>query len=466
MSDVFQGPGSWMASDGKWYPPEFHPDEAYRNRFAVPVVEPELSPQPVVQMATATGPSEVGQQQQEAPEVGSVQPVQPVVVEPMQPVVVEPERPEVVLAPAPESVATTTHQLPDEAELAAADPHQIKVEQLLARQAEAEHTYQATNAVPPIAHETAEYVVEPRSTTNGMSTPYVAETAELSAAQLEAEMVAVDEQRAALAEAADAAEASPVAPTPESIGRPQESATPTTDATSPAVPTDPAPVEVAEPPAVERQTFSVAPRKSADPVPVAQERPQFTETRPASVVEPPPRQSVGRTEVELDRPPEVPKKSEFRISTAPVTAQPSMSTDLVPYVGPAYGAPSTRDRVVSATLFLSGVALIVGSFLNWTIGDVMQSGWQRGDGIITMVAGVIGSSMAGPIFVGFRHVAPKAVAITVGVVAVIVLGLVAVNSVLGPSASGVDFGLGYFITLAGAAFMILAGVTDKGEEFE
>ena len=25
MSDVTQGPGWWIASDGKWYPPELHP---------------------------------------------------------------------------------------------------------------------------------------------------------------------------------------------------------------------------------------------------------------------------------------------------------------------------------------------------------------------------------------------------------------------------------------------------------
>ena len=33
MSDVFEGPGWWMASDGKWYPPEDHPDDQYRSRF-------------------------------------------------------------------------------------------------------------------------------------------------------------------------------------------------------------------------------------------------------------------------------------------------------------------------------------------------------------------------------------------------------------------------------------------------
>ena len=26
MSDTSQGPGWWLASDGRWYPPETHPD--------------------------------------------------------------------------------------------------------------------------------------------------------------------------------------------------------------------------------------------------------------------------------------------------------------------------------------------------------------------------------------------------------------------------------------------------------
>jgi hypothetical protein len=36
MSDVSQGPGWWIASDGKWYPPEDHPD--YRPPPQVPEV--------------------------------------------------------------------------------------------------------------------------------------------------------------------------------------------------------------------------------------------------------------------------------------------------------------------------------------------------------------------------------------------------------------------------------------------
>ena len=33
MSDVFEGPGWWMASDGKWYPPHLHADASYRARW-------------------------------------------------------------------------------------------------------------------------------------------------------------------------------------------------------------------------------------------------------------------------------------------------------------------------------------------------------------------------------------------------------------------------------------------------
>ena len=43
MSDVSQGEGSWVASDGKWYPPHLHPE--YK---ATP------SESPVVQVATSS----------------------------------------------------------------------------------------------------------------------------------------------------------------------------------------------------------------------------------------------------------------------------------------------------------------------------------------------------------------------------------------------------------------------------
>jgi hypothetical protein len=34
MSDVSQGPGWWLASDGKWYPPQTFPGPAWQPRSA------------------------------------------------------------------------------------------------------------------------------------------------------------------------------------------------------------------------------------------------------------------------------------------------------------------------------------------------------------------------------------------------------------------------------------------------
>ncbi len=36
MSDISQGPGWWMASDGRWYPPESHPAAAHRSGVLPP----------------------------------------------------------------------------------------------------------------------------------------------------------------------------------------------------------------------------------------------------------------------------------------------------------------------------------------------------------------------------------------------------------------------------------------------
>src|SRR5262245_10048365 len=43
MSDSSQGPGWWQASDGKWYPPESHPDHAGQATSADPGADPSGS---------------------------------------------------------------------------------------------------------------------------------------------------------------------------------------------------------------------------------------------------------------------------------------------------------------------------------------------------------------------------------------------------------------------------------------
>jgi hypothetical protein len=44
MSDVSQGAGWWQASDGKWYPPESHPDYPASRPEPVPAANPTDRP--------------------------------------------------------------------------------------------------------------------------------------------------------------------------------------------------------------------------------------------------------------------------------------------------------------------------------------------------------------------------------------------------------------------------------------
>lgn len=47
MSDASQGPGWWQASDGKWYPPEQHPQYQPQPTPATPTTPPIPAPPPV-----------------------------------------------------------------------------------------------------------------------------------------------------------------------------------------------------------------------------------------------------------------------------------------------------------------------------------------------------------------------------------------------------------------------------------
>ncbi len=92
MSDVWQGPGWWLASDGKWYPAEAESGAVYEGEIA------QADPSAI---ETATNAAPVAPVV--APETPSVEPVvaaEPVVVEPVvaaEPVVVDPS----VVAAAP-----------------------------------------------------------------------------------------------------------------------------------------------------------------------------------------------------------------------------------------------------------------------------------------------------------------------------------------------------------------------------
>lgn len=152
--------------------------------------------------------------------------------------------------------------------------------------------------------------------------------------------------------------------------------------------------------------------------------------------------------------------SHFRFAEA----GPAMSTDLVPIPELTYPVRSVAlfDRVVAGVLFASGLALIVGTFLAWTSDPVgSTTGWARGDGLATILCGVLGSSAAGPIFVGFRHLVPKTVAIASGVVAAAVMGLVAADTLSDSSVAGTNLSMGFWLALLASFTMIAAGIADR-----
>lgn len=354
MSDVFQGPGWWMASDGKWYAPDRHPDEGYRNQFVGLTLQASEE---------ATFPS-VELRAEAQTETTST-------------------------AAFSEMVVSRSAGLEETAEISGEDlaEHLEQVEQQRQEQIE-----QQRNQV---------------------------------------------EQQKVRAQQVDMANSQPVT----------QDTPATTDTQS-------APTRVpADVPVRPEQTFSVA----APPTLASTERPIFDGAAPASVVDAPrrPASVVGRTELEVGA--SSTPASASSLSAAPVTAEPLRrpSTALVHLPAAPLAVASTRDRVLAVLIFLSGITMIVGTFLVWTTEPLLQSGWERGEGIATILGGVLGSAMAGPIFVGFRHVLPKATAIVAGFVGIMVVGLAAISD-------GAP-GIGFYAVLTASIVMVAAAVADQGD---
>ncbi len=427
MSDVFEGPGWWIASDGKWYPPEHHPDERYRARFAAPDEQPIVEP-PLPSLESVIEP------EVDVPEISVIPHITPGDTETivladldLQSPVEAQEFPTVELRPEPD-VAEKTSSFSDLAR--AGDSTEQSVLEQASPAADQTHTTQMN----------------------------IAETAELSGADLANEMTRVDEQRATMASATDTVPVDSPTIDSSTADSPAGQATAAVQtppvASQPAVDNEPLPTEPSP-------TFSVASREFTEGLP---ERPVFDDTLAPSVVEAPQRESIGHTEIEIDRPIDttIPTGGSLGAAKMGASVTPSTSTALVHVPNaPLIGIATPRDRLISTLLFIGGVTMIVGSFLNWTAGDLVQSGWERGEGIVTVLAGILGASMGGPIFVGFRHAVPKAVAIISGAVALVVLGLVAVNSVT--NTPGIDFGVGIYVVAAGAVLTLIAGIADQGE---
>ena len=338
MSDVFEGPGWWLASDGKWYAPHLHHDESYRAAHAIPEERHDTF---------SIGQSEEG------PKVGDV----------------------LSTAMPAASVVTVSDSSPTEKPSSAGTP----VSAVIARAEELRRRARSERL------QVDEEEREPEGETGG-------EAAE-----------AADEAQAELAE-------------PDS-----DTAAEVDDGGARRQPTSRARLEVG--------ATGNTPR---------------TRGMPRTL----PDQSEGQK-------PAIAMRDESRI----------VSTDLVPVPRFEPSGPypvDLYDRVVASVMFLSGVAMIVGTFMPWEVGPRMSStGWDLGDGLATVVAGVLGSAAAGPIFVGYRHVVPKTIAIVAGLVATVVVGLSGLQAISDSSAANTTVGGGFWVVAVSGVAMLMAALADR-----
>lgn len=362
MSDVFEGPGWWMASDGKWYPPERHPDNAYRTQFAA-------TPSSTQPSAPVAEPSPA---QATAPHVGSTQPSAALQVD------------------AAQSSSAQMH--------GAASP------------SPAVSSVPVPETGPPGGNDTQS--VPNRRQNNGLSEtmpPSVADTDDIASPPASAEDGWVTHEQPAT-------------------------------------------------PQIERDAVRVS---KAEPIAADDLRPAAPTRIPPSV------SSITSDnpdiEIELQRRGD-PTSAVLLGAQAVKAATPTKTTDLV-VVRPLHEDVDVplRSRLTSVLIFLSGIALIVGSFLTWVTGEVEQSGWDRGDGLATIIAGVVGAAAAGPIFVGFRHALPRAATIIAGLTGLVVAGIVVITTLDSSGETTRSVGVGVIVIAAAAAAMVLAGISDPGD---
>lgn len=147
-----------------------------------------------------------------------------------------------------------------------------------------------------------------------------------------------------------------------------------------------------------------------------------------------------------------------------VTAEPTQTTALVHVPDAAHPRNDGLDRVLSVLLFFSGLAMIAGTFMVWTTGSVDEVGWDRSDGIIVVVAGVVAATAAGPLFAGVRSMA-RGLAILAGVVAAMVVGVAALTTFSNTEETGLGIGTGLIVVLVAAIAAIITSSSIRNEPF-
>jgi len=379
MSDVFEGPGWWLASDGRWYSPDDHVDPNYRAQFAL--AAPPVVPQPNFPQVATVAPTSTNVEEETA------------------------------------TVTNLHHRM----ESVNGDATRLANE--------------STVASPLVSVAQTDETVSNPTVSDGW-TPLLDE--------------------------------SEVAPTPEVHG-PHDQTAPINGA-----PTANAPDETEhkiETPTVDaHDTESISAMPKATTINVSAQ-----EAKEALLTE-----TITHTEIEPTSDNEAPQSAPLlQVAnpsagiSAPLVADPmggETSTALVPVAGDVVGfyrEVRVRDWILAILVFSAGVALIVGTFLAWTVtGDVEVNGWERLSGILTIASGVVGSTAAGPLIVGYRHHMPRLIMAFASIVSSVVLAFLAFEVMRLPVERETTFGIGFWVVLAGAIGMSVAALSERPDSLD
>lgn len=403
MSDVFEGPGWWMASDGLWYPSAQHPDSNYRSHFASEDVKAAVTPAQVAETPLAFEQPLV---EQLGDSSGS--PVSDVTA----PLDVRVD----VTAP-----ITFPGVSVEETQKATTDGEQSGFGDLA--RASVRQPYEES---PPLEDPAA-----------------WAQTGEIRLDLVDlTDAVERESSNPEAPEVIDLREASetvsPERVSPERVSPERTSEVPPT---SRAVPPTPA-VSVGR----------------AEPLTV-EPRPSFRPSIPPSVVRAPGDRSA--VEIELGRT----DADRARIRTEPTITEPgpaSTSLELVPVEQVVYfpPGPTRMDRSLAALAFIAGASLIVGTFLPWLAGAESQAGWERPDGIVAAIAGLLGAAASGPLWIGYRRLIPLLLTVA-GIVGTVIGAIAAVRIISDGDGSISNVGAGLVIVLASSLALIFTGLASR-----
>ena len=168
-------------------------------------------------------------------------------------------------------------------------------------------------------------------------------------------------------------------------------------------------------------------------------------------------QVAGRTKLEIDgsaarrgaTPP-------LRIADFPVktTALVHVPTADEPRVDPI-------DRLLAVILFLGGIAMVLGAFMAWTTGPAVETGLERPDGVIVVIAGAVAAAAAGPMFAGLWVSWARGTAITAGVIGLMAVGVVIVTTLTEMELTGRSLASGVYVVGAGTLVAIVAGLASR-----